>query len=42
MVKLVDDDEKLVVKVLLPDDDHVRECIALTEDGLYECLDVLA
>lgn len=37
MVKLVDDDEKLVVKVLLPDDDQVRECIALTEDGLYEC-----
>lgn len=37
MVKSVDDDEKLVVKVLLPDDDQVRECIALTEDGLYEC-----
>ena len=37
MVKLVDDDEKLVVKVLLPDDDQVRECIVLTEDGLYEC-----
>lgn len=36
MVKLVDDNEKLVVKVLLPDDDQVRECIALTEDGLYE------
>ncbi len=36
MVKSVDDEEKLVVKVLLPDDDQVRECIVLTEDGLYE------
>ncbi len=37
MVKSVDDEEKLVVKVLLPDDDQTRECIVLTEDGLYEC-----
>lgn len=36
MVKSVDDEEKLVVKVLLPDDDQTRECIVLTEDGLYE------
>lgn len=36
MVKSIDDEEKLVVKVLLPDDDQTRECIVLTEDGLYE------
>lgn len=36
MVKSVDDEEKPVVKVLLPDDDQTRECIVLTEDGLYE------
>lgn len=36
MVKSVDEEEKLVVKLLPPDDDQVRECIVLTEDGLYE------
>lgn len=36
MVKSIDNDEKLVVKVLLPDDNQSRECIVLTEDGLYE------
>ena len=36
MVKSVDDTEKLVVKVLLPDDRQIRECTMLTEDGLYE------
>lgn len=37
MVKSVDNDEKLVVKVLPPDETQVREQIVLTEDGLYEC-----
>ncbi len=36
MVKSIDNDEKLVVKILLPDDDQAREYIVLTEDGLYE------
>ena len=37
MVKSVDNNEKLVVKVLPPDETQVREQIVLTEDGLYEC-----
>lgn len=37
MLKTVDDDEKLVVKTLLPGDTQVREHSFLTEDGLYEC-----
>lgn len=37
MLKTVDEDEKLVVKLLLPDDSQVREHSFLTEDGLYEC-----
>lgn len=37
MVKSVDNNEKLVVKVLPPDEIQVREQIVLTEDGLYEC-----
>lgn len=36
MVKSVDENEKLVVKLLPPDDDQSRDCIVLTEDGLYE------
>ena len=36
MVKSVDENEKLVVKLLPPDDNQSRECIVLTEDGLYE------
>ena len=36
MAKTVDENEKLVVKLLPPDDDQARECIVLTEDGLYE------
>lgn len=36
MVKAVDEDEKLVVKLLPPDEKQTRECIVLTEDGLYE------
>lgn len=36
MLKGVDDDEKLVVTLLLPDDDQAREYNVLTEDGLYE------
>ena len=36
MVKSVDDNEKLVVKLLPPDSKQSRECTVLTEDGLYE------
>lgn len=36
MVKSVDNNEKLVVKLLPPGGNQVRECIVLTEDGLYE------
>lgn len=36
MVKTVDENEKLVVKLLPPDDHQTRERIVLTEDGLYE------
>ena len=36
MTKTVDKFEKMVVKLLPPDDKQARECIVLTEDGLYE------
>lgn len=36
MVKNIDEDEKLVVKLLPPGDIQARECTVLTEDGLYE------
>lgn len=36
LVKSVDENEKLVVKVLPPDAIQAREYIVLTEDGLYE------
>lgn len=38
MVKTIDEDEKLVVTILLPDDKQSREHTFLTEDGLYEVL----
>ena len=37
MVKMVDENEKLVVKILPPNESQVRKQIMLTEDGLYEC-----
>lgn len=36
MVKSIDEDEKQVVKLLPPDNVQARDCIVLTEDGLYE------
>ena len=36
MVKSVDDDEKLVVTILPPGSIQTRECVMITENGLYE------
>lgn len=36
MVKSIDEDEKQVVKLLPPDNVQARDCIVLTEEGLYE------
>ena len=38
MVKSIDEDEKLVVKLLLPGDNQIRQHIMLTENGVYEVL----
>lgn len=36
LCKEPNENEKLVVKLLPPDDNQARDCIVLTEDGLYE------
>lgn len=36
MLKTVDEYEKLIVKLLPPDDNQSRDCLVLTEDGLCE------
>lgn len=37
MLKQVDDDEKLILRMLIPGDKQKRDHSFLTEDGLYEC-----